>query len=99
MLLQNIEAYTADDEDVKVKSYEYYADGLTPPTRNIVRRKFEKARAPPGKFGKNEVRHECWAVHADSLLRCAAVKRKFLYNSIACTLCCRSAESKTKCRG
>jgi hypothetical protein len=56
MLSQDIEAYTADDEDVKVKNYEYYADGLTPPTRNIVRRKFEKARAPLGKFGKHEVR-------------------------------------------
>ncbi len=32
-----------------------YADGLTPPMRNVVRRKFHRASPPMGKFTKTEV--------------------------------------------
>ncbi len=34
-----------------------YADGLTPPMRNVVRRKFHRASPPWGKFTKTEVQN------------------------------------------
>ena len=34
---------------------ELYPDGLTPPTKNIVRRRFVKARPDRGKFDRTEV--------------------------------------------
>lgn len=33
----------------------YYSDGLTPPTRNVIRRRFLKARPDHGKFDPAEV--------------------------------------------
>ena len=55
--LQSEEARKADETDlnVKVGGVHYHADGLTPPTRNIIRRKFDRARPQIGKHKKFEV--------------------------------------------
>lgn len=56
---QNEEAYAADAENAAVGPHKYYADGITPPARNIVRRKFLKARPPLGQHPRAEVSHAC----------------------------------------
>ncbi|CAM9762440.1 unnamed protein product [Chrysoparadoxa australica] len=54
VVYQDAEAYQADD-DHAVSSQDYFPDGLTPPTKNIVRRKFQLSRPAEGKYPKAEV--------------------------------------------
>lgn len=53
---QDDAAYKKDDVNSSVGHRGYYVDGLTPPTKNIVRRRFLKARPDQGKFDPAEVR-------------------------------------------
>ncbi|CAN0455480.1 unnamed protein product, partial [Hapterophycus canaliculatus] len=54
--LQDENAYKKDDGNASgVGPQGFYPDGLTPPTKNIVRRRFVKARPDRGKFDKTEV--------------------------------------------
>eukprot|EP00752_Nemacystus_decipiens_P002334 g2207.t1 len=49
-------AYKKDDGSASMAGpQELYPDGLTPPTKNIVRRRFVKARPDRGKFDRTEV--------------------------------------------
>ncbi|CAM9998480.1 unnamed protein product [Pylaiella littoralis] len=49
-------AYKKDDGNASgVGPHKFYPDGLTPPTKNIVRRRFVKARPDRGKFNVTEV--------------------------------------------
>ncbi|KAG5177736.1 TAFII55 protein conserved region-domain-containing protein [Tribonema minus] len=55
IVYEDEDAFNADAEDASIGPAQYYADGITPPTRNIVRRKFVKARPVLGKFPKAQV--------------------------------------------
>lgn len=55
--LKDESSYKKDDSSASgVSSQGLYPDGLTPPTKNVVRRRFLKARPDQGKFDRNEVR-------------------------------------------
>ncbi|CAN0205634.1 unnamed protein product, partial [Discosporangium mesarthrocarpum] len=48
-------AYQRDEASCAVNPQGYYPDGMTPPTKNIVRRNFLKARPPHEEFSPGEV--------------------------------------------
>lgn len=52
---QDDAAYKKDESNASVGPAGYYADGLTPPAKNIVRRRFLKARPDQGRFDRGEV--------------------------------------------
>lgn len=56
-IAQDENAYKKDDSNASGSGnpQAFYPDGITPPTRNIVKRRFLRARPDQGKFDRTEV--------------------------------------------